>query len=95
MTLAKDLGITEAEGYIFVRNGRVQYVRDSMDCGMLVAGNRSAARKMQKLVPGASIADVGSIPGETLEDLAAVAIQEGAGIFISHDGNKFSFYHLD
>jgi hypothetical protein len=86
----------EGQGYIFVRNGKVQHYQHGEGgiTGMLVAANYRAAKKLVKGIPGASIAAVGSVPGETLAGQARAAMQvEGcSGIFVSHDGETLQFF---
>jgi hypothetical protein len=95
MTLDQIPGF-EGQGYMLVRKGIVLHYQHGPGgvTGMLVATNWSAAKKLRKGIPGASIAVVGSIPGETLEGQmnAAMEVEGCDGVFVSQDGETLQFF---
>lgn len=89
----------ESPSYIFMFNGMVQLWEQGGNKGMVVATTRQAAQKLAVKMTEAkggkiSIAQVGSVEGETLAVHAATAVlNHGArGILATDDGETFNFF---
>jgi hypothetical protein len=84
----KDFPGIEGQGYILTRKGMVQLYGQNGRLGVIVAMTHAAAKKLKKRWKcSASIAKVGTIPGETLEHhFVANRSLGGTGLWIT-DGN--------
>lgn len=73
----------EADWYMFTRHGKIVYYKDEDKYGMILAPNRSlgeqfAALQRKGRQAKVSIAQIGTVPGETLNGLLDKTLKEGA-----------------
>ncbi len=90
---------TEGEGFMFTKNGRVQFYSDpKVGKLMLHASSRAAAKEAlkHKNLKGCSIAEIGTVDAggnrETLAIQVAAAANEGAvGMMMTSDGKNWTY----
>jgi hypothetical protein len=94
-----DLATGKRPSWIFMHQGKVQLYGKGKQTGLLVATSREAAEKLQAKMAEmygrkVSIAEVGTVEGETLAmQLAVAVLNHGAkGAMVSEDGERCFFF---